>query len=168
MQEPRTTKGWQAPVPKIRVQCRDGVTWALPACECCQLVPVYSSFLYFWLWMLGFPPAFRGKLCSVLSGILFWGTLVLSFNQENRCVVFFSWPYSFLSKYRWLNNCFKSWTMTSFVSRLRHFSTAVSCTMDLLGLFCFVFPFFSLCSSKLLVREKAGVGEENVSKVHQC
>lgn len=40
--------------------------------------------------------------------------------------------------------------------------------MDLLGLFCFVFPFFSLCSSKLLVREKAGVGEENVSKVHQC
>lgn len=58
--------------------------------------------------------------------------------------------------------------MTSFVSRLRHFSATVSCTMDLLGLFCFVFPFISLCSSKLLVREKAGVGEENVSKVHQC
>lgn len=69
---------------------------------------LYSSFLYFWLWMLGFPPAFRGKLCSVLSGILFWGTLVLSFNQENRFVVFFSWPYSLLSKYRRLNNCFKS------------------------------------------------------------
>lgn len=129
---------------------------------------LYSSFLYFWLWMLGLPPAFRGKLCSVLSGILFWGTLVLSFNQENRFVVFFSWPYSLLSKYRWSNNCFKSWTMTSFVSRLRHFSTAVSCTMDLLGFFCFVFPFFSLCSSKLLVRGKAGVGEENVSKVRQC
>lgn len=48
--------------------------------------------------------------------------------------------------------------MTSFVSRIRHFSTTVSCITDLLGfLFCFVsLFFFSLCSSKLLVRDKNG------------
>lgn len=33
-------------------------------------------------------PAFRGKLCSVLSWYLVPIILVLSFNQENRLVVF--------------------------------------------------------------------------------
>lgn len=60
--------------------------------------------------------------------------------------------------------------MASFISRIRHFSTAVSCTMDLLGVFCLfcLLPFFSLCSSKLLVRDKVGGGKENVSEAHQC
>lgn len=98
-----------------------------------------------------------GENCVLcFPGILFRGTLVLSFNQENRLVVFLFielLTVSLVNTGSWIIVS-KAQQMTSFFSRNKTFLDNFIMYNRSLG-------FFSLCSSKLLVREK----EKNKEKM---
>lgn len=69
--------------------------------ECCQSVPVLLVSLFFGYECWGYHLHLGENCVLCFPGILFRGTLVLSFNQENRLVVFLLLNfYSLFSKYR--------------------------------------------------------------------
>lgn len=120
--------------------------WMLPVSTC---TPCFSIFGYE-CW--GYHLHLGGNCVLCFPGILFRGTLVLSFNQENRLVVFLLLNFltvSLVNTGSWIIVS-RAQQMTSFFSRNKTF---LDNFIMYNGSFIFV-GFFSLCSSKLLVREK--------------
>lgn len=104
------TLGYQTPT-----QSRAGVTWVLPACECCQSVPVLLSTFSYECWGHHLHLGENCVLCFLVSCSEVHQFCLSTKKKKQTCGVFFVFGLFFflnfnslLSKYRQLNNCFTS------------------------------------------------------------
>ena len=112
--------------------------------------------LYFWLWMLGLPPAFRRKLCSVLSWCLVPRHSSSVFQpRKQTCGVSFIelLTLSLVNTGSWMTVRKCNRWQASFLE-IRPFLTTLPCITSFVCCCCCCCCCYPLCSSKFLLREK--------------